>query len=103
MPQCASDMADAPAVCLPTPPSPAIAASFHEFHAQIFPLFFPTHVDMGLCPIRVNNSVISLSLSGVLNSSDDNKLGAGHRFLGNCILFHLLLGISAIAVAPRDF
>jgi hypothetical protein len=54
-------------------------------HARLFPLFFPGHNDVGLCPIRLNNSVVTLTLSGSdwlrLSSTDDNKLGAGHCFL----------------------
>lgn len=50
-------LSDAPAVSSCTA-SPAIAASFHEFHAQLFPLLFLGHNYMGLCPIRVNNSVV---------------------------------------------
>ena len=52
-------LSDAP----PVVPSPVIAASFHEFHARLFPLFFPGYSDVGICLIRVNNSVVTLSLS----------------------------------------
>jgi hypothetical protein len=40
----------------PVVPSPAIAASSHEFHARLFPLFFPGHSE-------VNTPVVTLTLS----------------------------------------
>lgn len=85
MPRCAINMSDVPATgsC---PPSPAIAASFHEFH-PLFPLFYSDHHEHGtyaqLEPITL--LLPSPSLSGSQPSStNDNKLGAGP---GHCFLF----------------
>jgi hypothetical protein len=63
--ECRSAQVTSPIPPAQVVPSPAIAASFHEFHARlrVSPLFFPNHSDVGLYPIRLSNPVVTLTHS----------------------------------------